>query len=68
VHDDISAVMLAHLNLHYRSDPRHHDCHRDVEVVAMVGESQSVVSGASRYYALPLLFLQIHDTHHDIKR
>jgi len=58
VHDDVSAVVLAQLNLHDRSNLRHHDRHRDAEVVTMVSERQRVVASASRYYALPLLFLQ----------
>jgi len=58
MHDDVSAIVLAQLNLHDRSDQRHHDCHRDTEAVAMVSERQSMVAGAGRYHASPLLFLQ----------
>ena len=70
VHDDAGSVVFTHLNLHDRSDLRHHDRHRDVEAVAMVGERQSVVAGTGRYDALPLLFLQayVHNTHYVLKR
>ena len=60
VHDDVGSVVFTQLNLHDRSNLRHHHRHRDVEAVAMVGERQSVVAGTSRYDALPLLLLQAY--------
>jgi len=65
VHDDVSSIVFTHLNLHDRSDLRHHHRHRDVEAVAMVGERQSVVAGTRRYDALPLLLLQAYAQYHE---
>ena len=62
VHDDVSAVMFTHLNLHNWCNHRHHDRYWDAEVAAMVGERQSVVTGTSCYHSLLPLFLHIHDS------
>jgi len=61
IHDNAGAIVFAHLDFHDGSDVRHDDCHRNVEVVAMVGERKSVVTCTGRYHSLLLLFLEKPD-------